>query len=236
MAEKSKACPKCSGIMFYRLGEYECNQCDHHEPAAPAKTEEKRGFRKEAWHQQQQPPSSSPPPGTMHTPGVAPPPPAGFQAYGQPEPSATRPVGGSLHLEKNIYFGIEAALYLLFIVVALGLGLASMGSLGDIAGVVALVIGAYSLAIFVRLAILWFVFYGTQIWFKWICGGCTLLGLIGTLFSLIGVMSGPAEFADELGPLPGEIGGFMWFLYFIQAAFQFWFVSIVWRDIQLQRQ
>ncbi len=30
MSDKSRSCPKCGGSMDFRLGNYECSQCDHH--------------------------------------------------------------------------------------------------------------------------------------------------------------------------------------------------------------
>lgn len=51
MLEHTRPCPKCSGTMHYRLGEYQCAECDHSEQATAPKEEHPAGgvHRREAW-------------------------------------------------------------------------------------------------------------------------------------------------------------------------------------------
>lgn len=82
MAEKTKPCPKCSGTMSYRLGEFTCDQCGHTEaveleqPASKAASGP--GFQSgQHWSGRQSVPppalgAAPPPPGTLYSPGQVP--------------------------------------------------------------------------------------------------------------------------------------------------------------------
>jgi len=52
MDTQAKTCPKCSSVMDYRLGVYDCPQCGHTE-AKPSEQQQRNtagpGFRKESW-------------------------------------------------------------------------------------------------------------------------------------------------------------------------------------------
>jgi len=50
MSEKSRPCPKCDGVMYFRLGEFQCASCDHTEPLdKPQDTDTPTGRRSWVW-------------------------------------------------------------------------------------------------------------------------------------------------------------------------------------------
>jgi len=127
MAPLSRSCPKCQGTMQYRLGEFECPQCHHREPAVSAAEMEAAeratphgpGFAR-PWRPPGQPaaakpgyrppsvPGEEPKPKSIYAPRAA----APLTVYSDPG-VFTGPEGyryDYLRLEKHAYFAVATAL------------------------------------------------------------------------------------------------------------------------------
>ncbi|MCH7472569.1 hypothetical protein IIA79_06420 [bacterium] len=211
MAEKSKACPKCSGTMLFRLGGYECSQCDHHEPASPAKPEGKHGLRKEAWHQP--PAAAPPPPGSESLPGSAPP------THIPAARSAQRPRLGMKMTEDSVPRGSLAQEKLAFVTVFFVVQMIT--SFITVSGLLGAQIAAYSLldlaisALFATLCIGFVLYYDNDCLrqaFLMFVG----LGVIAALVT-IGLAIASSQFVLVLPLLPGTL----------MSA---WLISILTRD------
>jgi hypothetical protein len=227
MAEKTKNCPQCGTSMDFRLGVYECPQCGHEEedkaqPEATAAATSGPGFRKEAWRRPESAsqPGQVPPPqsiGTIYTPGAAPPP--GLYS----EPSRSREPNSSLHTEKVVYFSLQAiGFVLLYILVAFALTM--LGPVPDVDFNLGLGIFFSIITNLIYMGLLWFVLFGDQVWAKYCCGGCVLLSL---LISVPGMfVSAPTGYNA-----PG-MGVFQIVYILLLIAFNLWFLSILYRDVQ----
>lgn len=222
MAEP-RNCPKCGTQMNFRLGEYECPQCGHYE--AQIKEAQQRdetsgpGF-KQPWQ-----------PGGTRPGAVVPPPPASGTIFQPGQQIRTGPggstvIGGapqfelypSLNMEMGIYFGLHVAVTVAIIIVAFAFGgmFAGLSSSFNMSAIHAL-LGFLVLVFLVRLSVIWFVLYGSVIWVKWCCGGCTLIGILGAIPSILAVGTTAHD-----SPLVG----------LADVALSIWFLTIVYRDIQ----
>jgi len=133
-----------------------------------------------------------------------------YSAASSPAPS------GGLGLEKNIYFGLNVlgALLSLF-------GSFSAGVGGFIGSLVSTAIGLF---------ILWFVLNAEEVWAKWACGGCTVLGWL----SLLGVFMADGIWSNlqQQMPIGSMFAGAFTLALIIRGIWDLWFLSILWRDVQ----
>lgn len=282
MSEKTHPCPKCGGVMDYRLGEFQCGSCDYSEPAG-AQQKDERGAggvqRRESWQsgigstlgvghssytgkliappdatrsQESAPPSAY---GGLDAP---PPPPPPGTVFGQSSwerteyGGAIRDIGDTLAVEKRIYFIVYIALqslFLIFIVLmvtigrrfieaALAAGAQPLSS--ESAGVMEMlpmVAAMYVIGILIAIALTWWVLYGSEIWAKWCCMGCSAIGLLISFGQLISVFAPSALMvaSGTSGMFGGASAAITIIMVIVQLGWQAWFMSILYRDIQ-QRQ
>ena len=239
MAEKTRGCPACGGMMTVRLGEFQCQQCGSTLPLVqPEEPASRSGYGSSGQGSSaygssasSSRPSIQPPhlndPGAQHrnAPEPAPrnPPPAYATAgvYGGQSESRD---GDPLDVEKKIYFGLQCLWVLLLTVVFL-LSLPWMGA-------VMLVSGA------IGMAILYWTLFGPELWSKWACLSCSGLGLMGTFGSLF-----TASSVTSLRMLP-QLQGFsdhaLQSYNIVSALFSLvwsaWFISILLRDALRKQQ
>jgi hypothetical protein len=284
MSEKAHPCPKCGGLMNYRLGEFQCGSCDYSEQAS-AQQKEERGAGASYRHETWQPgvgstltPGRSSFSGKLITPpdapgsqaGAAPPAFTGYDAAPPPPPppgtvfgqttwehGADRNSdvvfkGDTLAGEKRIYFIVYVALQALaiifmllfltlgrkFVEAALAAGAQPLTS--QSAGVIEMlptIVVMYIIAILIAVGLTWWVLYGTEIWAKWCCMGCSGVGLLLSLGQLISVFAPSALLmaSGAAGALGGGSAAVTIIMVIIQVGWQAWFMSILYRDIQ-QRQ
>jgi len=246
MAEKTKPCPKCGGVLHLRLGELQCELCDYSEPAPKQEDDARRGSFGAPKHWK--PPVSA---GAEHEPassvetaatqfmlefGHV----AGDSAAWY---SLTRPTADVLVKEKNIYYGITLGLAALLILAVLladsflswlstitgNLIFMSKYMRTDIRTVAALILNV------IGLIILWRVIYGPDIWLKWLSIGFLALGLLGMIipvFAFLFTSQGYQEITAGFLPQASAI------IVLVIAAFIAWYgwlMAILYRDIkQLQ--
>jgi hypothetical protein len=75
------------------------------------------------------------------------------------------------------------------------------------------------------LGIYWFVLFSDQVWAKYCCGGCVVVGM---LLSLPGVFVAAPPTAYGM---PGT-GGFQIISGVVGLIMNLWLLSILWRDVQ----
>jgi len=225
MTEKQKSCPQCGSDMDYRLGMFECPQCGHEEEdkvlAAPAAEATGPGFRRESWQRSAPPrPGQVPPPqsvGTIYTPGAAPP--AGLYSA---EPSSYNPYP-SLQVEKVIYLSLTVAGWLLTLIILIAAS-SALPSIPEVGISMGAVIFGFAIAGLISVGLIWFVLFGDQVWAKYCCGGCMLFSMVTSVPGFFA--SAPSDFQ-----VPG-MGAFKVMYLALVLAFDLWFLSILWRDVQ----
>ncbi len=226
MSDKHKPCPRCAAAMDYRLGEYQCPQCEYSEAAAPATPSTTapgaRAPAPEPWRQRTDTAASADA-GIFPT-GV------GQQRLGAYDPPSPKyDPAPTLNKEKLIFFGVFVLRALLSIAVA---GAAPAGAEGgSSAGP-----GGRVMWELVSLGLLAAVLFIPLAPLKWGCAtySCAVgvLGLLGTLFGalLLPVLGLLAPSAAGMG------GGFLGFLGLtaglLQGMVYLWFASILYRDMQ----
>jgi hypothetical protein len=206
VSDKSKTCPQCGGAMAYRLGEYQCGQCDHVEPAVspgpslPAAAE---------WRK--------PPQDTRSAD-------AGFAAgsfsqrdYSRPSaPGAKFDPAPTLNTEKMIFFGVFLAQSVLSIAVA-GAFVSADPS------VTVTRPGWLALEELVSLGLLVVVLYVPFVPLKWCCASYSCAMVVLVLAGLfLGELTFPPLGLDYLLLLVGVL----------KTGVYSWFASILYRDIQ----
>ena len=226
MSSKDRNCPQCRAAMDFRLGQFECPSCGHTELIEQPTQEEKSsgpGFKRE----QQWGGSGG---RTNVPPGVAPPPAAGTvfssessHTFGR-EDSTPPKYHSSLQTEKHIYFGLNVLGHLVNIG---GVG-SSMGQDGAAAGFGVVFTGAI-----VGNLLLAYVLYGSELWPKQCCMGCTgfqVLAYLGSLF-FIGTLQRDINALNQFEDLM-LAGGFAFLFVFIGVATSAWLIWILYRDAQ----
>ena len=201
----NKSCPECGSTMEVRLGMAECPSCGHNEDslATPISKSSGPGFQQQ--DSTYKPPSPGMPGSIL----------GGMGSHGSDSPGSGG-VTDSLETEKNLFIGINIALYALAAFSIL-LSTLSMGSEAWIA-FFGVILGAG-----VNILILLFVLKSDQSWAKYCCMGCTGLRLAGILFTLFA--PNPALGAT---PLPF---GLDVILNAITIMFDLWFFTILYRDV-----
>jgi hypothetical protein len=224
VSDKTKTCPQCGGVMAYRLGEYQCSQCDHVEAAVIANPVQ--AARLPAAAEWRKPREDAPGGGSSPVPGA-------FmqEDYGRMSTgSAKFDPAPTLNTEKLIFFGVFVARALLSIAVSAAnphsgeTGLAAMGPGGAVIGEL------------VSLVLLAVVLYIPFVPLKWCCAGYScLMGVMGVAGLFFGALLLPVLGVMGSGSPPAG-SGFITFLAMIagilQTAVYLWFASILYRDMQ----
>jgi len=245
MAEKTRTCPACGGTMTLRLGEYQCQQCDHSMAAAPVEEPKKSsgysaptyGGSSSYGAGSSKPTLPSGPtqgqsqwdPGAQYRNAPPPPPPGAMLGGGSDIYAPERAVktGDGLTMEKNIYFGIACLGGLLQVIGGFaGAGSSPLGAGPGVGSIIGALIG---------LGILYWVLFGEELWAKWACAGCQGIGLISVFGLVASGGSMLASMPQLQGVDPGAISSFLLVLGLVQIAWVGWFISILMRDIS-QRQ
>jgi len=163
-SKKTKTCPKCGGTMEFRLGDYECAECGHSEPA-------------EAVSEKGKPKWAPPPPLTSPVESMTRLP---SHLHEIPaEPSHIRPPPLGLTIEKVLILVLSCACLLLVGAVML----AAPPGFGGLPLVVWLVL----LLPFILVFLLAIAFFAPTIRLKWTCFGCSIIAVLfpfGVLFWL----------------------------------------------------
>lgn len=225
MSDQSRSCPKCHEAMDFRLGEFDCPNCGHTESAAKPKAQSKGsgpGFRSEQqWGgstgKPNVPPRVAPPAtGTVYSPEES-------HTFGKEESRSPKP-HSSLQTEKHVYFGITVLGSLVNVLSSTfshGLGWSVMGILENLFWA------------FIGLAVLAFVFFGSELWAKQCCMWWTVFQIVLVLGSFIFVSS--LLNRAQIGGFPGAglLGsGLAIYAAAISIAWEAWLIWILYRDSQ----
>ena len=224
----SKDCPNCGSTMDYRLGMYECPNCGHSEEKSIAGPEASQAKPSGPGFQQQQWGGGSgqvPPPGTLHSPSSAPPP--GLEARMSSLGQGGIGGGGGgtsgfgdLNWEKRTYFMISAIIIGVGVLLCLGGCMMAGTELAPAFGV--LIFG-----LLINLGFTWFILFSASSCFKW---PCMILAAIQVISSLFSIFSLPATLSDDAMTGGMKIAAVIG--WFVGLAFNAWFVSILYRDLQ----
>jgi len=219
--------------MAYRLGEFECLQCGHSEPAVSAAA--KRGEPPADYGGVKRarlivpPPSYAPPASQSRFDASSLPSTHGmtWTEYQSDVPEAA--VSDPLRTEKLAYIGLQTLLVILSGVSALS------PSTGDAPAAISPGVEML-LTMVLTLALNWLVLFGTTIWLKWACAGCVSLQVLGGVIGLLIIMpllTGAIGVGGAGNPaLVGFAASLIIGIYAAALAINVWFVSILWRDIQ----
>ena len=248
MAEKTRTCPACGGMMTVRLGEFQCQQCGNTVPLVAPEESKQSGYSAPSYGSRgsgyseigsslgsTKRPSRlplAPPPAVPHEPGgqyrSAPPPPpersappvayAGAGSYG----GSSGADGGYLETEKKVFVAVLG----LYMLAQVGFGF--MGSAA--VGIGTLVVGAIVFGLY------YWAMFGPELWTKWTCTGCLGLGLIATL---VNMFSG-ATYLHLIPQLQGfsdhALQSFLLVSGILQLLWTGWIISILVRDALYKQQ
>jgi hypothetical protein len=140
--------------------------------------------------------------------------------------------GGSLELEKKIYFGIHC----LWSLVSASTGAMAMHwaevNHGYLPRGMTWIGPSFIIAAVVGLAILYWVLFGPELWSKWACAGCTTLGLLISLGNIFGpnTMIGLRMFPQLQGFDDHALHSFVLVTGIMQLLWTSYFISILSRD------
>jgi hypothetical protein len=206
MSSRKRDCPKCGSEMVFRLGEMECPECGHHEPAEPPRP------RQEA-RQPLLPPPPRPPESTPTIFG---------QIYSPHEYMRKERTASPFLGEKLVMMGIYVAGFLITVAI-LVLSRGIWTAVGDVGLTYASLVGAVIVFQLLWLALLAWVLFGRFIPVKW---GCITLTVLSALVEVGNFIFSGASFSTEPSSWVGGAIG---------VAMTVWLISLLLRDIDAQQ-
>ena len=240
---QQKHCPRCGSAMAFRLGTYDCPQCEFSEPAAaePLQSAPPQDYGGVRRARLLVPPESAVQPDPASTlqqaathgagffqRGVVPP--SGLHGYVEPELFRQRTVNEALDVEKHVYYSITvisvvgSALFQMLMLSAIPpLPYGSPRSLLHLALLLAaaLVLGLY-----------WIVIYSSWIFAKWGCIGLTGLFMLVTVIAGLAFMLNSEWWELLVFNTAGLGAAYIVISFLLQLGWNAWLISILYRDIQ----
>jgi len=230
--------------MQYRLGEYECPQCRHSEPAVVAAPKDDKptdygGIKRARLllpaGQAGEPAQPASTLATAATHGVGTytrggVPPEGLYGYVEPETLKRKPVNEALTAEKHIYFSVMVivllapALYYMFRIYFIPDYYLNIPKLVYLAGIL--------LTACVPLGFAWLALYSPFHFVKWAFIGLCSLWMLLVIVSLIIVAGRPGLWQEMAYRTGGLLPTLVVVGVLVQFGWTMWFVSILYRDIQ----
>lgn len=162
-----------------------------------------------------------------------------------------RDMHSTLEMEKRVYFVIYVSMQALTLIVvaimfAMTRGLLQVSgagmpttpgvpSLAQLNAAMPMLLGIYIVSLLIAVGVVWWALFGSETWVKWCCMGCVGIGLVSSLFNIGQSLTGMAAFSQLGVPITGALQALFLTTFILSLAWQVWFVSILYRDVQ-QRQ